>query len=149
MEKMEELIRTNEAKTTSYEITDEMLEKYSDPDYSISRDEPHEDEVPIFYERARIVEDGEVPVSPNLFDDVLAELVGALRLSDLDIGFDVLDFRLVERDLDGLVLREHVSHLAGKNRGCSLELHVELDLFLLEAFFDPFQDLGRATLREQ
>ena len=43
METMEELIRANEAKKTSYEITDEMLEKYSDPDYPISRDEPHED----------------------------------------------------------------------------------------------------------
>ena len=43
METMEELIRANETKTTSYEITDEMVEKYSDPDYPISRDEPHED----------------------------------------------------------------------------------------------------------
>ena len=43
METMEELIRANETKTTSYEITDEILEKYSDPDYPISRDEPHED----------------------------------------------------------------------------------------------------------
>lgn len=42
METMEELIRANEAKTTSYEITDEILEKYSDPDYPISRDEPDE-----------------------------------------------------------------------------------------------------------
>ncbi len=43
METMEELIRANEAKKTSYEITDEMLEKYSDPDYPISRDEPDDD----------------------------------------------------------------------------------------------------------
>ena len=43
METMEELIRANETRTTSYEITDEILEKYSDPDYPISRDEPHED----------------------------------------------------------------------------------------------------------
>ena len=40
METMEELIRANETKTTSYEITDEILDKYSDPDYPISRDEP-------------------------------------------------------------------------------------------------------------
>ena len=42
METMEELIRANEAKTTSYEITDEILEKYSDPNFRLSPEESDE-----------------------------------------------------------------------------------------------------------
>ena len=42
METMEELIRANETRTTSYEITDEILEKYSDPKFRLSPEEPGE-----------------------------------------------------------------------------------------------------------
>ncbi|MDC0038454.1 hypothetical protein OAJ78_02225 [Gammaproteobacteria bacterium] len=42
METMEELIRANETKTTSYEITDEILEKYCDPNFRLSPKEPDE-----------------------------------------------------------------------------------------------------------
>ncbi len=43
METMERNTTLDDTKSHVIVITDEMLEKYSDPDYPISRDEPHED----------------------------------------------------------------------------------------------------------
>ena len=43
METMERNTTLDDTKSHVIVITDEMLDKYSDPDYPISRDEPHED----------------------------------------------------------------------------------------------------------